>query len=219
MKNHMRVAASLSLCLVALLTLSATSFADTIQLTGVSGTSAAGDYTGLYFLTDNGKPFAAFCDDFDTNTYIGESWTANAYSLKDLAQLKFNGLDDPEALSGNYLLDYQAAIYLGQLMANTPASNPQQIDDLSFAIWGIFSANARASSGYDAASLAFDNGALAMNYSPGEYSNWVIWTPSPTDSSQEFISQPTPEPSALLLLGSGLICLSLLARHRARKSS
>jgi hypothetical protein len=217
MKSFARLATCLSLCSVALLTLSTGSPADTIQLTGVGGTSAGGVYTGLYSLTQNGKPVLAFCDDFDTHTYIGDTWAANAYTLSDLALLKFNGADDPGALSSNTLKDYQALIYLGQLLENTPASDPQRINDLSFAIWGIFSADARANGAYDAASLAFDNTALGINYAPGQYANYVIWTPNPTSSSQEFIAPQAPEPSALLLFGSGLLGLSFFVRRFKQK--
>jgi hypothetical protein len=213
MKSFTRLAVCFSLLLAGLTTFSQLSSAGTVELTGVDGTSAGGVFTGLYSLTENGKPTLAFCDDFDTHTFIGETWTANANNLSNLGQLKFNASDDPGALSSNFLKDYQAEIYLGQLLANTPASNPQQINDLSFAIWGIFSANARASSAYDAAALAFDNAALARNYAPGQFSNWVIWTPNPTSSSQEFINPSTPEPSALLLFGSGLLGLTFFVRR------
>ena len=205
--------AYLVLCLAALLTLSTIGVADTLQLTGVSGTSAGGVYTGLYTLTDNGKPILAFCDDFDTHTFVGESWSATAYTLGDLVQLKFGGANNPGALSSNFLQDYQAVIYLGQMLSDTPKSNPQRINDLSFAIWGVFSADARANAAYDAASAAFDQTALSMTFGPNQYSNWLIRTPNPVDVSQEFITSPTPEPGALLLLGSSLIGLAFFVRR------
>jgi PEP-CTERM motif len=214
MKTATRFTASLGVLLVALLSLSTQSPADTLQLTGVGGTSAAGVYTGIYSLTDNGKPMLAFCDDFDTETYIGESWTANAYSVEDLVDLKF--ATDAGALSSNSLKDYQAAIYLGQLLMNTPSSDPQQIDDLSFAIWGIFSPSARASAGYDTAALAFDDAALGRNYGPNQYGSWVIWTPDPANSSQEFVVPSAPEPTSLLLFGSGLLGLAVFVRRRQK---
>jgi hypothetical protein len=215
MKTAPRFFVSFGVLSAALLAFSTWSPAGTLQLTGVGGTSAGGVYTGAYLLTDNGKPMLAFCDDFDTNTYIGESWTATAYTLKDLADLKFDAADDPGALSDNFLDDYQAAIYLGQLLMNT--SDPQQINDLSFAIWGIFSANARANSAYDAAALAFDNAAFAGSYAQNQYSSWVVWTPDPADSSQEFVVSPIPEPGALLLFGSGLLGLSFMVRRLKHK--
>lgn len=222
MRTVTKFTACLSLCFAALLVFSATSRAGSLynlQLTGVGGTSAGGVYTGVYSLTENGAPMLAFCDDFDTHTYIGESWSAHRYTLADLSELKFNNQDAPGALSSNILLDYQAVIYLGGLLYNTPESDAQQINDLSFAIWGIFSPDARASSAYDATAYNYDQTALAINYAPGQYSNWVIWTPNPANSSQEFLSPSTPEPSALILMGSGLLGLAFFVRLSKRATS
>ena len=190
-----------------------------VQLTGVGSTSAGGVYTGVYSLTENGNPLLAFCDDFDTHTYVGESWWANRYTLADLSELKFNNSDAPGALSSNILLDYDAIIYLGGLLSNTPESDAQQINDLSFAIWGIFSPDARANGAYDAAAANYDTTALAVNYAPGQYSDWVIWTPDPASSSQEFLSPPTPEPGALILMGSGLLGLAFFVRRSKRATA
>lgn len=216
MKSVTKITACLSLCFAALLIFSATSRAGSLynlQLTGVGGTSAGGVYTGVYSLTENGTPMLAFCDDFDTHTYVGETWSANRYTLADLSDLKFNNLDAPGALNSNILLDYDAIIYLGGLLYNTPESDAQQINDLSFAIWGIFSPDARANGAYDAAAANYDATALAIDYAPGQYSNWVIWTPNPASSSQEFLSPSTPEPSALILMGSGLLALAFFVRR------
>lgn len=222
MKIVTKFTACLSLCFAVVLIFSGTSRAGSLynlQLNGVGGTSAGGVYTGVYSLTENGAPMLAFCDDFDTHTYIGETWSANRYTLADLSELKFNNVDAPGALSSNILLDYDAIIYLGGLLYNTPESNAQQINDLSFAIWGIFSADARANGAYDAAAYNFDQTALALNYAPGQYSNWVIWTPDPASASQEFLSPSTPEPSALALMGVGLFGLAFFVRRSKRVHS
>lgn len=214
--------ASLSLCLAALLVFSATSRAGSLYnlaLTGVGGTSAGGVYTGVYSLTENGQPLLAFCDDFDTHTYVGATWSANRYTVADLSQLKFNNGDAPGALSSDILQDYEAIMFLGGQLYSTPASDPQRINDLSFAIWGIFSPDARANSAYDAAAYNFDQTALHMEYAPNQFSSWVIWTPDPASASQEFLSPTVPEPGALMFMGLGLMGLALFVRLSKRATS
>jgi PEP-CTERM motif len=216
-----RFAACLCWCIEALLVLSGIGSAKTLKLTGVEDTSAAGVYTEVYALTDSEKAILTFCDDVHTRTYVGEGWNASSDTLRELGKPTFNQENDPDALSKESVKDYEAAIHLDQLLAETQGSEPQRIDGLSSAIWGIFSEDARKSRGYDAAALGFDKEAWAMKYDFSEYSNRVIVTANPVNSSQEPFSanRPrTPEPSALLLFGSGLVGLSRFAK-RFRRSA
>jgi hypothetical protein len=197
-------------------------FASTVQLVGAPGPGDTGFITGPYLLKDlsTGTIFPVICDDFTTDVSLGYTWNANVYTLANLSLLKF-GVNDPGGLKPtNLLQEYQAAFYLAdQLFAlpNTQA-NTDTIDDLSYAIWGIFSSSARHASGYDQDAAQLANTALNMSFGSNQYFNRSIYTPNPFSASQEYLAPtPVPEPATIWFLGIGIPVVLLLARKNSRQ--
>ena len=57
-----------------------------MTLTGANSGSQAGVYTSPYTATiDGATGIAVICDDFTSDTYFGETWTANVTNLSILA--------------------------------------------------------------------------------------------------------------------------------------
>jgi len=128
------------LTVAAVLLLASASFAQSTQvtLTAVGNYVVAGDvYVDPYNLTVGTGSSAVstfgICDDFSNNSYIGESWTANAYTVAPLSGTPMFG--------ANQQLYNQVADLATQLMSvyNNPATQPDETlqTELSFAIWDL----------------------------------------------------------------------------------
>jgi hypothetical protein len=174
-----------------------------VTLTGVSGGSANGVDTSPYYGTvgtQTGVPIV--CDDYWHEVYIGESWMANVNTFSTLSQARFQG-----ATAGATLLMYEEAAFLVEQLG----SNPSAANDISFAIWSIFSSGVPATGN----SAWWLNYASSQTYTPGEFANFIILTPQDNSqgSAQEYLVK-TPEPATFLLLGSGLFALVGLRRRK-----
>lgn len=178
----------------------------TVKLTGVNGVSQNGVYVDPYYGTINNSPAILVCDDFNHETSVGESWTATVSTFSNLSSVRFQ--QNTEALT---LKDYDEVAYL----YNQLLDNPSQYSDISFALWSIFTPSIKNLSGFTNPSQNWLIQAQNQNYSPGQFSNFEILTPTSSGpgSPQEFLSE-TPEPANVLLLLSGLAALSLLWRKR-----
>jgi hypothetical protein len=208
--------------LIGALAVETAAFADTMKLVGAPGPSDTGYVTGPYLLDDVSTQaiFPVICNDFTTDVSLGHTWNANIYTLANLSSLKF-GVSDPGGLQpANLLQEYQAAFYLAdQLFAlpNTQA-NTDAIDDLSYAIWGIFSSNARHASGYDLDASQLADTALSMSFGSTQYFDRLIYTPDPLSASQEYLAPTSvPEPATIWLLGIGMSISLLLLRKKPRQ--
>jgi len=135
----------------------------TFNLTGVSGGVLGGVYTSPYLGNiDNGATIPVICDDFSSESYIPESWTAYDTNLSSLSTsgspidkyLRWGGGAN-SSLAGDltpvgYTLqspltqtqEYDVAAYLITELLN-PSSGLNN-NDLSYAIWGLFDQNAFA---------------------------------------------------------------------------
>jgi hypothetical protein len=181
----------------------------TVKLTGVNGAIQGGVYADPYYGTINkGSQVILVCDDFNHETEIGESWQATVSTFADLSSVRFKQNTPAQTLQ-----DYEEAAYLyDQLL-----SHPSQYGDISFALWALFSPNAKNSPGFTANSQNWLNKAQSQTFYSGEFSDFLILTPvnHGADSPQEFLTTTaTPEPASVLLLMGGLAAISLLWRKK-----
>jgi hypothetical protein len=194
----------------------------TMDFQSVGGENGGGYYTyPYYFSINNGPSTPLICDNFDNAITAPETWTANVNSLL-TAGTAGNGYYS--TLAGAQTM-YDAAGLIFEAILTGQLSSV----DGNWAIWGLFSANARGNSFYTSSalnlvSLDFLNLAqtdVANSTLPAYLDNMVVYTPvggvAGGDSPQEFIGV-APEPASLALFGSGLalLCGAIHRRRRRR---
>ncbi|MBK9170125.1 MAG: hypothetical protein IPM24_22050 [Bryobacterales bacterium] len=194
----------------------------TMQLTGAGNNIMGGVYVNPYTASINGVPgFEVFCNDFNSPTYINETWTAHESTFDDLSEAKWVKAGVTDALN----LYNQVAWLTLQLMASNDSTTRGQI---SFAMWGIFTPTAlnRLNDTNKQAAQGWIDDAKAQNLSAAMFSNFRVYTPlgQGTCSNgqlcgvpQEFLRVQTPEAPALWTLGLHLLgVFALLLGTRLR---
>jgi hypothetical protein len=199
----------IGLAVVGALLLAGTAVADSVTLTGAGPANQGGVYVYPYTLQIGSNTYAAICDDYNHEVWVGENWTANIYSFSQYQSGRF----------GNEgLQNYEEAAWL---LSQIPTAGASEVGDINFAVWSIFTSGVPVQpqtgsldgSGYwlTQATTAANNNFYGMNFS-----NYRIVTPTDngTDSPQEYLIVTAPEPSSLLMLGTGLIGIAGVVKKK-----
>lgn len=183
-----------------------------LQMDSAGHTVFGGVYVGPYFAHQVGAPgqpeMDVFCVDYNHEISLGQQWNANFSVLNgDLSKTRFKNLTW-----------YSEAAWLDMQFATT---SKNQWGLLHYAIWNITSPGTPnlggLSSGDRNTVLGYIN-AAQHNYGQVNLAYWDVVTDVNTVNGQygvqEYLTQVTPEPGTIILLGTGLLLIGGVAVKR-----
>jgi len=211
---------------------------DTLTLVNVGpGNVMGGVFTSPYGISIDGSttPVPLICDDFATDTSIGETWTATQTTFAAI-ESGTNPLGTPKFTPVDIQNYATVAVLAAELMAvpdDTLPADAETLGEISYALWAVFDPSllqtapgsdpfgTLSPTEFNQANLDLANAealvAGATNHTTGDVNlsaisingspieGMTIYTPNPTSASQEFISVTMPEPATLPVLGVYLL--------------
>lgn len=185
----------------------------TVQLTGTSGVSDGADYVLPYQLSINGAAsIGADCYDLFDVVFVGESWTANEFTLAQVL------------VDGQYAGDVDATenYELAGIFSTLATTSPQDQIDLQHDFWNLFDPGSFVPNTGMSAYLATAESQLGtFDFANTRYLEGVSGT---SPAVQAFVINKTdtlefsdsPESGTALLMGIGLVGVVALGRRRSR---
>ena len=194
-------------------------YATSVTLTyeGHQGATAqnGSPYVGYpdYFSVNGSTTFMPMmCDSYDNVVSLGQTWTATVQPfLQGISSSMFGAA---------MIMDYKAAGLIFKSMLSGQLTTTQA----QWAVWGLFSSNAQNNPYFTTINGAVIDAtflALAQSAPNNAYNGLLLYTPvggKPGFGPQEFIGfSSVPEPTSLLLFGTGMLCLASVLRRRIAK--